>query len=129
MASPTQWTWVWAISGSWWWTGKPDVLQSLGSQRVGHDLVTEQQQYSIVCIYHILFIYPSVDRYLGCFHLLATINNATMNIGIQHISCFLISPWLIKDKREQEAKIWTMNFNWGIQCQILSFRSFKLYEN
>ena len=32
MASPTQWTWVWVISGSWWWTGKPGVLQSMGSQ-------------------------------------------------------------------------------------------------
>ena len=30
MASPTQWTWVWASSGSWWWTRKPDVLQSMG---------------------------------------------------------------------------------------------------
>ena len=35
MASPTQWTWVWASSGSWWWTGRPGVLQSMGSQRVG----------------------------------------------------------------------------------------------
>ena len=26
MASPTQWTWVWVKSGSWWWTGRPDVL-------------------------------------------------------------------------------------------------------
>ena len=34
MASPTQWTWVWISSGSWWRTGKPDVLQSMGSQRV-----------------------------------------------------------------------------------------------
>ena len=41
MASPTQWTWVWASSGSWWWTGKPGVLQSMGSQRVGHHWVTE----------------------------------------------------------------------------------------
>ena len=41
MASPTQWTWVWASSGSWWWTGKPGVLQSMGLQRVGHDWVTE----------------------------------------------------------------------------------------
>ena len=41
MASPTQWTWVWVNSGSWWWTGKPGVLQSLGSQRVRHDWVTE----------------------------------------------------------------------------------------
>ena len=32
MASLTQWTWVWASSGSWWWTGKPGMLQSMGSQ-------------------------------------------------------------------------------------------------
>ena len=41
MATPTRWTWVWASSGSWWWTGKPGVLQSMGSQRVAHDWVTE----------------------------------------------------------------------------------------
>jgi len=41
MASPTQWTWVWANSGSWCWTGKPGVLQSMGPQRVGYDWVTE----------------------------------------------------------------------------------------
>ena len=32
MASLSRWTWVWASSGSWWWTGKPGVLQSTGSQ-------------------------------------------------------------------------------------------------
>ena len=32
MASPTQWTWVWVNSRSWWWTGRPGVLQLLGSQ-------------------------------------------------------------------------------------------------
>ena len=37
MASLTWWTRVWASSGSWWWAGKPGVLQSMGSQRVGHD--------------------------------------------------------------------------------------------
>ena len=41
VVSLTQWTWVWASSGSWWWTGKLNVLQSLGSQRVGHDWATE----------------------------------------------------------------------------------------
>ena len=41
MASLTQWTWVWVNSGSWWWTGKPGVLQSVGSQRVGYDWATE----------------------------------------------------------------------------------------
>ena len=32
---------AWANSGSWWWTGKPGVLQSMGLQRVGHNWVTE----------------------------------------------------------------------------------------
>ena len=41
MASPTQWTWVWMNSGSWRWTGRPGVLQFMGSQRVGHDWATE----------------------------------------------------------------------------------------
>ena len=41
LASPTQWTWVLVYSRSWWWTGKPGVLQLMGSQRVGHDWATE----------------------------------------------------------------------------------------
>ena len=41
MVSLTQWTWVWVDSGSWWWTGVPSVLWFMGSQRVGHDWVTE----------------------------------------------------------------------------------------
>ena len=41
MASLAQWTWVWVSSRSWWWTGRPGVLQSRGSQRVGHDWATE----------------------------------------------------------------------------------------
>ena len=47
IASLTQWTWVWANSGSQWRTGKLGVLQSmhrLQSQRARHDLVTKQQQ-------------------------------------------------------------------------------------
>ena len=41
MASLTQQTWVWVNSGGWWWTGRPGVLQSMVSQRVGHGWVTE----------------------------------------------------------------------------------------
>ena len=37
--------WVWANSGRCWRTGKPGVLQSMESQRVRHDLTTEQQQH------------------------------------------------------------------------------------
>ena len=41
MASRTQNAWVWASSGSWWSTGKPGILRSMGLQRVRHDWVTE----------------------------------------------------------------------------------------
>ena len=41
MSSPTQWMWVWVDSRSWWWTGRPSMLQFMGSQRVGHDWATE----------------------------------------------------------------------------------------
>ena len=41
VASLTQWTWVWVDSRSWWWTGKPGVLQFMGLQRVRLDWVTE----------------------------------------------------------------------------------------
>ena len=44
MASSIQWTWIWANSGRQWRAGKPGVLQSMGSQRVGHDLATEQKK-------------------------------------------------------------------------------------
>ena len=45
MVSPTQWTWIWVNSGSWWWTGRPGVLQSMGLQRVGHDWATELRRW------------------------------------------------------------------------------------
>ena len=41
MASPTQWTWVWVNSRSWWWTGRPGMQRFMGSQRVGHNWATE----------------------------------------------------------------------------------------
>ena len=49
LASPTQWTWVWVNSGSWWWTGRPGVLQFMGSQRVGHDWETELNWTEVFC--------------------------------------------------------------------------------
>ena len=47
MASLTQWTWVWVNFGSWWWTGRPGVLPSMGSQRVKHYWATELSQIDV----------------------------------------------------------------------------------
>ena len=41
MASLTQWMWVWVNSGSWWWTGRPGMLQFMGLQRVGDNWATD----------------------------------------------------------------------------------------
>ena len=76
MASPTQWTWVWAKSRSWWWTGRPGVLWFMGSQRVRHEWVTElnwallklppEYQQNLVLSLH---VYCSLPPGWGCAYL------------------------------------------------------------
>ena len=56
MASPTQWAWVWASSRSWWWAEKTGMLQSMGSQRVGHDWVTELNWRTILIFLNLYFL-------------------------------------------------------------------------
>ena len=59
MASLAQWTWVWVNSGSWWWTGRPGMLQSMGSQRTGHDWATELNWTELNYAHeHLLLIFP-----------------------------------------------------------------------
>ena len=59
-ASLTQWTWVWASSGSWWWTGKSGVLQSMGSQRDRHDRVPELTHITNSPPDNFVYISPSI---------------------------------------------------------------------
>ena len=47
MATLTRWTWVWASSSSWWWTGKPCMVHPMGSQRLRHDWVTEINWFTV----------------------------------------------------------------------------------
>ena len=63
IASPTWWTWVWASSGSWWWTGKPSVPQSMGLQRVRHDWPTELMK---LLISGLLFCYILISHKFSC---------------------------------------------------------------
>ena len=59
MASLTRWTWFWASSGRWWWTGKPGMLQSMGLQKVRHDWVTELNWWTLgcVCLFKLVFLF------------------------------------------------------------------------
>ena len=56
MASPTQWTWVWVNSGSWWWTGRPGMLRFIGSQRSD---MTEQMNWTELNRYNLCFFFFS----------------------------------------------------------------------
>jgi len=60
MASWTQWTWVWVNSRSWWWKGRPGILLSMGSQRVGHDWATELnwKDFHVLIYFAPLHMYP-----------------------------------------------------------------------
>jgi len=70
MASSTQWTWVWVNSGSLWWTGRPRVLQSTGSQRVRHNLVTELNWITTFAfLWSRIFFMLSQFCFLECFYI------------------------------------------------------------
>ena len=64
MASLTRWTWVWVNSSSWWWTGRPGVLQFMGSQRVGHDWAELKDIAQLNCPYWELIYQTSIKKYL-----------------------------------------------------------------
>ena len=68
MASLTQRTWVWVNSRSWWWTGRPGLLQSMGSQRAGHDWVTELNLNSSSMVHALcqqLYVWRSVCSFVS----------------------------------------------------------------
>ena len=86
MASSTQWTWVWVNSGSWWWTGKPGVLQSMGSQRVGHNWVTELNCCFIIQKwYYQLGIWKRMP-----LSLISVMPNAYLSSGQENQGCLLL---------------------------------------
>ena len=55
MASPTRWTWVWVNSRSWWWTGRPGMLQSMALQRFRHNWAPELNWTEQRCIRKLLW--------------------------------------------------------------------------
>ena len=64
LASPTWWTWAWVNSGSWWWTGRPGMLQFMGSQRVGHDWAIELKWNEMFDTFHVWMFHIQKNDFL-----------------------------------------------------------------
>ena len=117
MASLIWWTWVWASSGSWWWTGKPDVCSPWGSQRVGHDWTTKlNKSFKVsspqkVHLYHQVFIGFSY-RYSQCPSLIVICIFSPSNCLYICVCATLISinPFVIHvfTKENREAAEWVV---------------------
>ena len=84
MASLTLWTWVWVNSGSWWWTGRPGMLQSMGLQRVGHSWVTELNW--ILVLFYKLTDHMWVGFFLG----------SRCSFPLIYVSAFISTPYSFK---------------------------------
>ena len=88
MVSPTPWTQVWASSGRRWRTAETGVLQSMGSQRVGHDWVTEQQQ--IIC--HLVMLVSELCKRSNLLYIIY-VTFTQLYVSKNHLCCWMW--WLL----------------------------------
>ena len=115
MASPTQWAWVWANSRRQWRTGKPGVLQSMGLQRVIHDLATKQQQYSIAWMYHSFFIHSPNNGHCGCLQ-----SRSSFEISVFFLSQIFFALTLIfkKTYRIKVLFVWILSLGCSFRVTL-----------
>ena len=103
MASPMQWTWTWANFRRRWGTGRSAVLQFMGSPRVGHDWVTEQQQQSFISSWKTR-IYPSSICWVSTrchiyIHthiymcMLSCFSHVLLFATLWTVTCMFLCPW------------------------------------
>jgi len=120
MASPTLRTWVWVNSGSWWWTGRPGVLQFMGLQRVGRDWVTELNWTELRFV--IAFLPRSKHLLISCLQSPTTVISEPMKI--KSVTVSTSSPSICHEVMEPDATIsafWMLRFK-----PVFSFSSFTL---
>ena len=91
MASLTWWTWVWASSEGWWWTGRPGVLQSMGSQRVRHNWATDEGlQYNFLVNSMEHFLKADTVSPVHCCHEVYGLREEK-NVLSSFTKCFMVS--------------------------------------
>ena len=122
MASQTQCTWVWASSGSWWWTGRPGLLPSMGSQRVGDDWATELNWWLFYTVVLVPALQPSESIVCVCIYVCVC-------VYIHIYTCMRICPpfWISfpfrSPQNQLEFPVALKTINW---ITFLSFRRLRV---
>ena len=153
MASPTQWTWFCVNSGSWWWTGRPGVLQSMGSQRAGHDWATELTDWlnrcsvssSNCCFLPCIHISEEAGRMVWYSHLLKNfrqfvVMHKVKSLGVVKKADVLIHRHLIYESSVLYFPSWLCHsyyyiifiskcFNTTINKPVNGFCMYQLFHN
>ena len=82
MAWPTQWTWVWINSGSWWWTGRPGMLWFMGSQIVRHDWAAELKPIYKTMNFNVHLVYVVLNNWYGYWYLMYLLLKLLLSVVI-----------------------------------------------
>ena len=105
MASPTLWTWVWVNFRRWWRTGKPGILQCIGSQRVRHEWVTESMKEQIISsAFSFLFVCLFVCLFLSNHHIVSHSGGINLNCNFLMIMSGKCVTSLVLSHRSQNLK-------------------------
>ena len=118
LASPTQWTWVWVYSGSWWCTGRPGMLQSMWSQRVRHDWATE-----LNWILHMLRAGARLIHLCNNINKLITQNNFLKSTLKKY---FNIRSRLLMQLKKRRMKFIVIAASWGHSQKYFSISQLKV---
>ena len=107
---PNEHAWVWVNSGSWWWTGRPGILQPMGSQRVRHNWVTELINRILLLSWCVSCFLPQSELKLISVRSISS----TLLLGMYVCVCVCVLGFERLDKTEKETQMYRTNFKGGM---------------
>ena len=143
MVSQTWWTWVWVNSGSWWWTGRPGVLQFMGLQRVRHDWATELNWTVLIFSFNSLETVSFSNLNICLRAGLKPKSNTCAAFKTLSIDCFPLPhilekamapysstlawkiPWMEEPGRLQSMGLLRVRYDWATSLSLFTFMHWR----
>ena len=120
MASPTQWVWVWVNCASWWWTGRPGVLQSMGLQKVGDNWATELTDWA-TCGRQFIQDHINIGEFMVIFNV---IKNLWCQKSTQFLSHIVVRWNLLMYSLNTYSHLFWARYHVGTEVIVLSKKWF-----